>query len=124
MDLDSRFDHLPLDTHCCERMLWLLATPLMKSSQFEALFSAFDSNSDNRVSPGEIEKVFAILNPHNRLQRVKPVAVPKPQSLLQRALTNVQAAAAPGIEMGVQYWNEHNPFRRHDEDEDEDEGDN
>jgi hypothetical protein len=124
VELDSRFDHLPLDTRCCERMLRLLSSPLMARSQFEALFSAFDSNSDNRVSPGEIEKVFAVLNPHKRLQRVKPVAVPKPQSLLQRALTSVQAAAAPGIEMGVQYWSEHNPFRRHDEEGDEDEGDN
>ena len=104
---DAQYDADILELNACRRMLRLATLPLMKGHQIEALFSAFDTNKDGAISVDELERLLRMLDPHRRLERLKPVEMPQVQGVLEQAA----AAVAPRIEQFGTLWRRHNPFR-------------
>mgnify|MGYP002632391050 CR=1 FL=1 len=85
----------------CKRMISLLATPLVKPLQLDAIFSGFDTDKDGVVSEHELELLFRLLNPHRRLAKHSPVQMPEEQTalgtLLKTASETVHEVAAPRL---------------------------
>jgi hypothetical protein len=99
-----RHDHQVLEAEPCKRMLWLLAAPLMKRGQLEAIFTAFDQNRDGQIQFDELEHMLRMLDPHRRLHKLRPIAVPHEDSALEKMAAACADAAAPGIEAARSLW--------------------
>ena len=87
----------------CRRMLSILAKPLVKPLQLEAIFSGFDTNKDGLISEQELELLLRLLNPHRRLEKHMPIQVMVEEretpiaKLLKAASETVQVVAAPRL---------------------------
>ena len=118
-----RYDHHALESEACKRMMKLLSRPLMRTQQLDAIFSAFDLNSDGVIAFDELEKLFRMLDPHKRLARLKPIEVPRLPTALEKAAMEAYEKARPGLERLEHLWYTVNPLAKSIEDDDDDDDD-
>lgn len=87
----------------CQRMLSLVAAPLLPPHQLAAIFAAFDTNLDGEISPDELHNVLRMLNPIGRYKEVQALAPrPPPPGLAKQLgertaeqMRRLQSAAEP-----------------------------
>jgi Ca2+-binding EF-hand superfamily protein len=120
IDETFRYDHHQLELHACRRMMWLVAAPLISRDRLLALFSAFDTNRDGAISFDELERLLRMLNPHRRLERLRPIDVPQLPSVFSQAFETVGKVAAPGVAMASAVWQRVNPLSNKTYDDDDD----
>ena len=69
----------------CQRMLSLVAAPLLPPHQLEAIFAAYDTNLDGEISPDELRGVLCMINPLGRSKEIQALLPkPPPPGLAQR----------------------------------------
>lgn len=119
MSEETASDGMLLDTKACQRMLWLMCSPLMKGPQLNALMSAFDSNHDAAISPAELERLMRLIS--RRLAKLKPVVImPRKVTAVESALVAVSNAAAPTIAKAGEIWQGISEKFKRGDDEDDD----